>query len=318
MQMVLNELSAQFPAESVVSGRKMMEEFLNTYMQVRKLIANDTIFLNQDYQSFLLAPEYRIEQWRNDGAVDMELKRRFRSMLNHSSIYHSESFRESREKTFEAEFQHGDQYSVGCQLAYEREDVAVSFLSDDKWRTPQIDGVYRWMDDEGNVGELHVQVSNVSCEENISEFESVYRQQLDKDNRENFKSGNDIVDRRRALFPNLVFCEVALRQLQRDIGAAEVSQVYKKLMELQQFAENSDGIFQKEKLNKATPESTETLKRYQEEHTFQLPDGTTRIFSWHIRFTGTIAGRIFFEPELKSGIIYIGHIGKKLPTVWYH
>ena len=89
MQMIVNELSARFPAESIEDGKQMMDSFLRTCFQVKGIIQNDSILMDQDYNSFELAPGYRIEQWRNDPGVDIEDKRRFRFLVNKSVVYNS-------------------------------------------------------------------------------------------------------------------------------------------------------------------------------------------------------------------------------------
>lgn len=107
---------------------------------------------------------------------------------------------------------------------------------------------------------------------------------------------------------------------QRKMGEliARAAQVYKRLLELQRAGESMKGNFDKNVLTKATPESEATLKQYSQEHTFQLPDGRTQLFSWHTRYTGGYAGRIFFYAVPREKIIYIGYIEKKLPTAKYH
>lgn len=131
-------------------------------------------------------------------------------------------------------------------------------------------------------------------------------------------SGRDILQGAEQLFPNLVFCENAVRGCQKNVGVSEAGQVYKRLLELQRVAEGMETVFHKNLLTRATPESEVTLQRFSDEHTFQLPNGKIQIFSWHVRYTGGYAGRIFFYPVPEEKRIYIGHIGHKLPTVKYH
>jgi hypothetical protein len=104
----------------------------------------------------------------------------------------------------------------------------------------------------------------------------------------------------------------------KDVGVSEAGQVYKRLSELQHAAETMGKQFDKTALTKATTESVATLDRFRTEHTFKLPSGELSLFSWHTRFTGSYAGRIFFYPMPEEKRIYIGHIGHKLPTVKYH
>ena len=102
-------------------------------------------------------------------------------------------------------------------------------------------------------------------------------------------------------FPNLIFCENAINGCYKNVGVAEAGQVYKRLLELP----------------KASPETPLTLEQYETEHTFLLPEGNAQLFSWHTRFTGGYAGRIFFYPDTTQKKMYIGHIGHKLPTKKY-
>lgn len=318
MQMILNELSARFPAESTELGKQLMDCFLETCFEVKKIIHNDSILLDQDYNSFELAPEYRIEQWRNDPTVDMENKRKFRVLLNKSIVYNSEEFKQENEFYFRMEFQHKEHTSKGCLLVYEMDGVAVSFLSSEYWKMAEIEGTYIELADDGELEQSEVKIPNVSYKENVNLFK-VYYEQKKKDWRyTDIKSGQDILRCAEKAFPNLKFCENAIQGCIKNVGVTEAGQVYKKLLELQRTAETMQNKFNKNMLAKATPESSATLEEFSEQHTFQLPDGNSQIFSWHIRYTGGYAGRIFFHPVPEEGIIYIGYIGHKLPTVKYH
>ena len=141
MQMIVNELSARFPAESIEDGKQMMDSFLRTCFQVKGIIQNDSILMDQDYNSFELAPGYRIEKWRNDPGVDIEDKRRFRFLVNKSVVYNSGEFEQEQGWDFRTEFLHGQRSSRGCLLAYEMDGVAVSFLSSPHWRIEEIEGI---------------------------------------------------------------------------------------------------------------------------------------------------------------------------------
>ena len=318
MQMILNELSARFPVESTELGKQLMDYFLETCFEVKKIIHNDSILLDQDYNSFELAPEYRIEQWRNDPTVDMENKRKFRVLLNKSIIYNSEEFEQESEFYFRMEFQHKEHASKGCLLVYEMDGVAVSFLSSEYWKIAEIEGKYTELEDDGELKQSQVKIPNVSYNENVNLFKEYYEQKKKDWRYTEIKSGQDILRHAKKAFPNLIFCENAIRGCIKNVGVSEAGQVYKRLLELQHAIEEMKNKFDKNMLTKATPESEATLKQFKAEHTFQLPDGKGQIFSWHIRYTGGYAGRIFFHPVPEEKIIYIGHVGHKLPTVKYH
>lgn len=134
---------------------------------------------------------------------------------------------------FRTGFQHKKYSSKGCLLVYETDGVAVSFLSNAHWKTPEIEGTYIELLDDGDLKQCQVSIPNVSYKDNVIIFKEYYEKKKD-------------------------------------------------------------------------------------EHTFQLPNGKIQIFSWHIRYTGGYAGRIFFYPVPEEKKIYIGHIGHKLPTAKYH
>lgn len=318
MQMIVNELSAIFPAESAEAGKQIMNIFLKTCFEVKGIIGNDSILVDRNYNSFELAPGYRIEQWRNVPAVDIEDKRRFCFLINKSAVYNSAEFEQEWGWDFRTEFLYKEHSSKGCLLAYETDGVAVSFLSNPHWKTNEIEGKYTELADNGNLEECLVKILNVSFDENVAIFRGYYEEKKKEWRYTAITSAQDILNYAPKAFPNLVFCENAIDGCKRNVGVSEAGQVYKRLLELQGAAQRMNGQFDKHVLTKATPESGATLERFSEEHTFRLPGGGAQRFSWHVRFTGGYAGRIFFHPVPEKQLIYIGHIGHKLPTVSYH
>lgn len=318
MQLVVNDLSAKFPCPNKKRGQDIMKNFIDTYYLVKNVIDSDSIILDKDYHSFELAENYRLEQWLNDDHIDVEQKRRFRRMLNQSFTFDSEEFEQEYQWKLEAEFYHDELTSRSCQFAYETDGILISFLSDSYWKKAVITGIYTYLDEEGEMISEAASIPNVSCEENAAIFCEEQERILASQKKESIHSGMDIFMCRDEMFPNLIFCENAIKQLQTEIGGTEAGQVYRRLLELQETASKMGKKFDKEKLTHATPESKATLQQFEEEHKIMMPDGTRQVFSWHVRFTGGYGGRIFFEPRPEEERIYIGHIGKKLPTVRYH
>lgn len=318
MQLVVNDLSAKFPCPNKKRGQDIMKNFIDTYYLVKNVIDSDSIILDKDYRSFELAENYRMEQWLNDDHIDVEQKRRFRRMLNQSFTFDSEEFEQEYQWKLEAEFYHDELSSRSCQFAYETDGILISFLSNSYWKKAVIQGIYTYLDEEGEMISEDASIPNVSCEENAATFCEEQEKILASQKRGSIHSGMDIFMCRDEMFPNLIFCENAIKQLQTEIGGTEAGQVYRRLLELQETASEMGKKFDREKLTHATPESKATLQQFEEEHKIMMPDGTRQVFSWHVRFTGGYGGRIFFEPRPEEERIYIGHIGKKLPTVRYH
>lgn len=318
MQLVVNDLSAKFPCPDIKMGQDIMKNFIDTYYLVKNVIDNDSIVLDKNYRSFELAENYRMEQWLNDDHIDVEQKRRFRRILNQSYTFDSEEFDQVYQWKLDAEFYHDELTSRSCQFAYETDGILISFLSDSYWKRAVIKGIYTYLDKEGEMILEDASIPNVSCEDNAAIFCEEQEQIIALQKKESIHSGMDIFMCREEMFPNLIFCDNALKQLQTEIGGTEAGQVYRRLLELQEVANEMGKKFDREKLTHATPESKATLQQFEEDHKIMLPDGTRQVFSWHVRFTGGYAGRIFFEPCPEESRIYIGHIGKKLPTVKYH
>lgn len=320
MQMVLNELSSTFPCESVEEGKRVMELFLRMYFQAKAVLGDDTILIDQDYQKAELAKGYPVAKWRNDKTIDIEIKRRFYRMMNHSITFTTEEFNKEASWLTGAEFNHCGRDAKGCLIAYERDDLVLSFLSESCWKCENIEGTYCLLDENGDIQieDEDVTVPNVSYEENLLYFKKKYGERIAQLGKTTLKSGQDILKIHGSVLPNLVFCKNAEKQLENDIGIENVTQVYKKLLEIQKYIINSDDVFDMNALKHASPETDITLKHYKEEHTFILPDGRREVFSWHLRFTGPYAGRIFFLPDTRYKKCYIGHIGHKLPTEKYH
>ena len=199
MQMIINDLSAKFPVDTISEGRQIMDSFLNTYSKVKKIIINDSVLMDQNYCSFELAKNYRIEQWRNDPVVDMETKRRFRALLNKSVIYDPSEV--ELESEFDLEIQGKKYISKGCLLAYETEGVTISFLSDDYWETPEISGYYVTFNEKDDLKEEHVQVPNVLCQKNVEPFEEKYKEKR-KEWRAEIRSAQDVLKCKETRFPN--------------------------------------------------------------------------------------------------------------------
>lgn len=310
MQLVLNEMSVLFPVENRYQAQKVMQDFLSLYHKAKCATGSDNIYLNQQYNYILLAEGYNILQWRNDSTVDREYKRMFNSLLNQSLLYDSVQLQD------DADFEvHDSGYSVGCQLAYELSGCCFSFPSQSRWDVSAICGIYRSTNEStGQLDELEVSIPNIASAQTLETFQRNYQEHIHREEMEHFTTGIEIL-RHTDKFPNLFFCQNAKRQLEHEQGLECISQIARRLRELQDYFQAADGNFNSEKLSHCTPESQMTLQKYGAAHSFRLPNGEEQLFSWHVRFTGEYAGRIFFHPDMDKGICYIGHIGKKLPTV---
>lgn len=316
MKMVLNECSAVFPLEEKREGRHVMGVFLHTYWSMARILNENTVYMDKDYNGIYLEKNYNILSWRNDPEVDREEKRVLRSLLNRSLTYDYAMTHEEWDGLCEKDLRVGGSSSLGCLCGYLLDGCMLSFDTDEKWNTVELEAVFEHLE-EGEICEEDVALRNVSNEETVQAFKTRYTSELKNEQIEILTTGDMILQKNEQLFPNLVFCDNARRQLKNICNHILVKQIAKKLMELQEYFSHEHTYFDKKAIKNADPESRETLRRYEKEHTFRLPDGRKEVFSCHVRFTG-IEGRIFFWPDIRNRRCYIGHVGCKLPNVTYH
>ncbi|RZB31661.1 MAG: hypothetical protein SRB2_04630 [Desulfobacteraceae bacterium Eth-SRB2] len=80
--MVFNELSIDTPAKDVQEARQWMVGFINTIRSASVAGVNRVLRTHIDVNSTLLTFEYPLARWRNDGDVDLEARRYFRSLIS--------------------------------------------------------------------------------------------------------------------------------------------------------------------------------------------------------------------------------------------
>lgn len=318
MQMILNELSANFPVFSREEGKKIMSSFLNVYQEVKKRIMNDSLILDKHYDYFYLAKDYHISEWRKDTTVDKEEQRLFRSILNKAVVYDGKEIDDVKIDVRNSEFICQEKNAVGCLIAYETDNFVLSFGTHAFWKNKIIKGMYSTLDDFETIKEpIEVEVRNISDVEDVSQIDEDCIEQMNERYR-NVKNGRELLQHNEEWFPAIQFCENAIEQLKNENTLMNIQQIIKKLSELNEYFSNLKGKFDMKALKNCSPETEVTLKHYKEEHTFLTPEGKAELFSFHLRFTGTYAGRIFFKPDLKERKCIVAYIGRKLKNQTYH
>lgn len=312
MDLVFNELSLFKPLDSLDEARKRMASFVEILQHSFRHGLSKDLRVTDDFLHMLLAKDYRIVQWLNDGEVDKELKSFFKARISRKPYIdvHTESHLYNH--FARSEFIYEGFNSKGLGIAYLLDGVGISIFSHEQWNTHSVEASFIELDSQGEIYEEKIQIRHISTPSHF-EFHKLYYEQrkwLDI-------GGLDWRNSLQELFPSLVFCERAIAQL-HEYGKGEhiLKQIKSRLIELQEYFNTwSEGRFDSSLVSfKVSPESQRTLEQYVEEHTFLCPDGQYRIFSWHLRMTPG-AGRIFFIPDEITRKCIIGHIGNKLKTV---
>ena len=161
----------------------------------------------------------------------------------------------------------------------------------------------------GVIFDAPTSVRYVTNKETYSAFKEKYLWEL---------NAKTIWERKELLFSKIILCPGVSRDLDK-IGQKYLPQIVSKLVILDKYAAGNwlNGEFSYRDANNSTslrisPESKGTMEKYYNERLFKMPDGSTKCFELHIK-TGDL--RFHLYPE--NNKIYIGYIGKHLPTVKY-
>jgi hypothetical protein len=309
LEMVLNELSLQTPAADIPTARQRMSDLISTVQQATKRGIKKILRTHRDVNTIELAPEYPVARWRNDGEVDLESRRFFRTLTAKAPFW--TDVPEEIKNDFDlSEVLHQEEQAIGLGFALVSDALAVSLNSEARWDCSRLELEVTRLDDSEELIDERVEIVHASRSNHVGEHADWIKERI----RIAVRDGVELWNRKDELFPKLIFCDSVGEQLQSlSTGNPMLRQVVKRLSELEECCKNwTVGAFDLDSLpSKASPESDSRLKRLKQELTFKCPDGENRTFSLHLRMTPA-HWRLHFSAELGTGKIIIGYIGPKL------
>ncbi|MCA1995138.1 MAG: hypothetical protein LDL41_24275 [Coleofasciculus sp. S288] len=309
LEMVLNELSLQTPADNAQTARQRMSDLITTARAAAELGVNPTLRTHSEFYATVLAPDYSLSDWLIDRSVDRE-ESRFILLSTKTPFLADIQDSEIEDRNLRSEFRYEGDLAEGLGIAYLLESLALSVSSEPRWESSSLVLDTTWLEDDENLNSETVTVFHASQVDHIQGHIAWIQNRL----RTGVRNGLDLWNRRSELFPSLSFCETVSNQMQSlSSGNPMLRQVVKRLFELEDYCKSwTSGSFNPDNLpSKATPESETRLQKFRQELTFTCPDGEKRIFSLHLRMTPG-AWRLHFCVELGPGQIIIGYIGSKI------
>ncbi|MCW2276739.1 hypothetical protein [Heliophilum fasciatum] len=319
MELFFNDLSATYmgvaegPEEPVeLAGREVMDQMLDVCRAAIAQGAERVLRTRESLFALEIMPGYSLVRWLNDAHVEKEKKQLFKALIGKGTFLQALDHDQGC-----VEFNFDGQEALALGAAYLFGGLAVSLPAHERWHMHEVLLKMMALRDDEELEEEEVLVPHATSLAHLQE----HRQWMEKERKPLITSGEELWQRRKALFPALRFCPRVQDQL-AACDPAVLQPIYKRLDALNQAFQNAAERDTASALpltligSKVTPETAETLQRYEQEHTFLDPDGEWRLFSWHVRLTPG-KWRIFFadDPERQGAII--GHIGEKLPTVRY-
>ena len=134
----LNELSIKYPcAASKKDAQTLMQYFVMTCVGIEKLGYNSMRYFH-NLGGICLAADYYVQSWQKDDTVDVELRRKYRSINNKSPFFDEDDTDVLTEgQNYIYCFQNNEAKGLG--LAYLKETIAVSFFTQNHWDNTEIE-----------------------------------------------------------------------------------------------------------------------------------------------------------------------------------
>lgn len=319
---IFNELSTPFTTNKN-AAKLGLKIFVQTCIEVSKLGLTTLRLpeiIGKNLYNLQIAPHYLISQWLQESTVEEDLKNKFREIVTDSPLITDEepiAQEFSNRSEFRITRENNTKLAVGLGAAYLLETLGLSFSSHSIWNNEEITNIEHWyLNDIGSEIIKIISVKHASQPEHIAK----HIRWFEDNRRESLQKSRDLWERKEEFFPDLILCgEVEIQLSKLGIQSKYFDQIIEKLKQLDNYArEWTEGTYNDDKVKQyglnVSGESKNTIRKYGRLRKFKLPNEKRELFEKHIK-TGDL--RFHFYPDNKTKKIYVGYIGKHLPTVTY-
>jgi hypothetical protein len=291
-------------------AKSAVSEFLKVCLKLKKYGFQTILFDKNSDESWYrieLAPNYFWQNWYNENKSIALLKTQIQSFLSlktKSPLFSSEDIA-SDLQLFEVKLPNYPNELIALRAAIWYNCPIVSYPTKDPWNKSPIEVNVIKLDEKGECSTLE-KIINYFDSNKIDEIS------LRKSQQESIDSGEDLWKRKNELFPNLYFCGETQSQLKNwSLGKITLEQVKKSLSILNEFFEG----WQNENKGLNVSRESDSVRynpKMRSKREFYLSNGRKEFFEEHVKLNNSI--RIHFYPNASDKKIYIGYIGKHLPT----
>ena len=311
MEMIFNELSLDEPFPDAYQARDKIAEFVRTMAMARIRGVLGPLRTPSNFCALDLAPGYSIGAWFVDQTVERELKGRLRSEAT-KAPYLEDMFAEFEAANDAlAEVRHDGEAGLGLGLAAFRDLPLLSFAAE-RWQGTQLTVETLILTDQEEAIETH-DIVNWPGPSAIDGF----RGWIDDRQRSEIADGPTLLQQAPEMLPNLDFMPSCRDQLAALTGNEQpFREVVRHLLALnRRAAEWTEGSFESGCAVPCSDESETVLSsaRLRQARTFVCDDDCKRVFSWHSKIN-VQAWRIHFIADPATGRVWIGYVGRHLPT----
>lgn len=328
LSLVFNELSIKL-APDQTAAKALMKGLVDMLKKAGELKIN-TFRSDQGFKGMLLANDYYIEQWFNDRSVNeadrfflQDLASTFQQIQPIAADLSPSDEIISRHKNMFVQCNGKD--GVGLAYACVMGALSVSLLSEKEWDTHYLKVHINELpdtDETANFIQTPRDLEHAATENHITSHQAWIEKHL------KFRVGNgrDLENKLAIWYPHLIFCESAKRQIRNlKKGMPQLHRVITRLFELENYCKSwdeQDG-FEISKIPNSSGESLSTMQHYGNDRRFNCPDGTARIFEYHLKDLPNVwrihiwpdENAIYGKAEDGRRKVLVGYIGEHLATV---
>lgn len=255
--------------------------------------------------TIVLAPDYSVQRWLNDHAVDRDERQLLRLCATkdpRTPVDNLES---------DCNVMCNDCAGEGVRRAYFRDLMTLSMRSDEFWDSPSLPITVEQLDGE-DVDKTNGQIPN-ACRDSHVESNSDWIQKRLVDALPN--TATELKAWTHESVPHLIFCDRWADSVEQSQHMARTVAVELAKLEayIAQYGRESFDLPQHRYPGKTSVESSPTREQYGGNRLFLCPDGQTRLFSQHLKLHAN--WRIHIFPMPGQGCCYVGYAGPHLPTV---
>lgn len=317
LSLIFNDLSLRNPVPDRHTARRLMKEFVVT---LKSAVEHKVTVLRmrENFGDMILSPNYPLLAWFDDSQVPKDesefllfFSTRYSFIRPYDDDLQNNSEFQSDKNLFEASF--NGEKAEGLGFAHLLNGLALSILTEPCWDTPVLDLDCKELDPESEeISEYRENLLHVSRGRHVTEDHADW---IEERIRSGVRDGADLLRNAVDLFPNLVFCSEANKQIERLAASSmHLPRILERLLELERLANSwTENNFNYHLIHNASPESQSTMSRYGELRRFVCPDGQRRTFEWHLKGL-PLKWRIHIWADSLQKKILIGYVGKHLPT----
>ncbi|MBF0153852.1 MAG: hypothetical protein HQL64_08965 [Magnetococcales bacterium] len=311
MEMVFNELSQRHLAPNLDEARKHVKMLLDTIRAASQKGVSRQLRTSESFRNKPLADKYSWYNWSQDKNVPRELRHYFLSIATRAPYL--DGLENTQEKATGFDILFEGEIAEGLGVAFLTGGLAVSLPSSPEWESPFVTLDIQELQEDGSLLKYPKEVHHASVPSHVDHDHTKW---IEEALRQSVITADDLWQERNSLFPSLEFCTVVKKQMY-GLPKGTLLRFLRGLRCLEEYCQQWQcGNFDQAGLGcVSSTETPKTLKEYGQERTFTCPDGTSRVFSHHVKL-GDL-WRIHYYP-MRPGKIIIGYVGRHLNTSRYH